>query len=463
MEKYLLLRSNKKSGPYSLEELLSAGLKPYDLVWVEGKSAAWRYPSEVDALKAYAPVAEEQPYDRFYKKPEERKVSAPVMQVKEKPITQVVDTTPIESQVIEVPKEPIIPQVEIRTTTTPKKVFVSMPENHITKPVQSQPVHVKAPIIEEKPKIIEETKVEPRPLYMKPATTINERIGYNQRALSNEEDPELSEKYSESLDDIKRRYAETYLNRKKKAKMTSTYKSLLQIVGAAVFFCAIVVLIYKGFGEDNKAQQLTKTTVIEPQKNNGTSQTATVANTSATNTQATTNKKTEKKSFTKKEETNRTSENPITSNTNASTPKQKNEAVTKRNDDLFAFDTKEVKSKSYEESKSEEIKPKIRVININKLVSVKANNYKQRAFGGVMNLELTVHNDSRFDLEKVIVELQYLKPSEQPIKTERIVFNSIGANNSETLKIPDYLRGVKVAYRIIEIESSQYERYTAGL
>src|SRR5688500_19040869 len=68
MANYLLLRSNKKSGPYSLQDLVNFGLKAYDLVWVEGKSASWRYPSEVEELKPYAPVVEEQPFDRFFKK-----------------------------------------------------------------------------------------------------------------------------------------------------------------------------------------------------------------------------------------------------------------------------------------------------------------------------------------------------------------------------------------------------------
>ncbi len=65
---YLLLRNNKQSGPYSLEELKSMGLKAYDLVWLEGKSAAWRYPCEIEDLKSFAPQVEEQPFDRFYKK-----------------------------------------------------------------------------------------------------------------------------------------------------------------------------------------------------------------------------------------------------------------------------------------------------------------------------------------------------------------------------------------------------------
>ena len=72
MATYILLRNNKEEGPYTLNDLLSKGLKAYDLVWIEGRSAGWRYPSEIEELKAYAPVVEEQPYDRFYKKPSEQ-------------------------------------------------------------------------------------------------------------------------------------------------------------------------------------------------------------------------------------------------------------------------------------------------------------------------------------------------------------------------------------------------------
>ena len=68
MNKYLLLRDNKQSGPFTVTEMIAKGIKAYDLVWLEGKSAAWRYPSEIEELKPYAPAVEEQPYDRFYKK-----------------------------------------------------------------------------------------------------------------------------------------------------------------------------------------------------------------------------------------------------------------------------------------------------------------------------------------------------------------------------------------------------------
>ncbi|MEO6915549.1 MAG: hypothetical protein ABI151_07745 [Chitinophagaceae bacterium] len=50
---YLLLRNNKQSGPFSIDELTSQNLRPMDLIWIEGKSAAWQYASEVNMLKQY--------------------------------------------------------------------------------------------------------------------------------------------------------------------------------------------------------------------------------------------------------------------------------------------------------------------------------------------------------------------------------------------------------------------------
>jgi hypothetical protein len=63
MKKYLLLRNNKQSGPYTSEELLALGLKSQDLLWVEGKSASWRYPSEFDEFKVQSTILQELPSD----------------------------------------------------------------------------------------------------------------------------------------------------------------------------------------------------------------------------------------------------------------------------------------------------------------------------------------------------------------------------------------------------------------
>ena len=50
---YLLLRSNRQLGPFTVEELLEHNLKPVDLIWVEGRSAGWSYPQEIEALKPF--------------------------------------------------------------------------------------------------------------------------------------------------------------------------------------------------------------------------------------------------------------------------------------------------------------------------------------------------------------------------------------------------------------------------
>jgi len=51
MEKvYLLLRNNNVSGPYSIDELLQQQLAPTDLIWIEGRSVAWCFPSQIREL-----------------------------------------------------------------------------------------------------------------------------------------------------------------------------------------------------------------------------------------------------------------------------------------------------------------------------------------------------------------------------------------------------------------------------
>ena len=53
MKKYLLLRDNKESGPYSLEEIKELQLKPLDLIWIDGRSTAWAYTTEINELKEH--------------------------------------------------------------------------------------------------------------------------------------------------------------------------------------------------------------------------------------------------------------------------------------------------------------------------------------------------------------------------------------------------------------------------
>ncbi|MGZ5286816.1 MAG: hypothetical protein ACXWB9_06515 [Flavisolibacter sp.] len=58
MEKvYLLLRNNVESGPYTLNELLTQQLRPTDMLWIQGKSTAWTYLSEMELMIHEEPAA----------------------------------------------------------------------------------------------------------------------------------------------------------------------------------------------------------------------------------------------------------------------------------------------------------------------------------------------------------------------------------------------------------------------
>ncbi len=62
MEKiYVLLRHDQQTGPYSLAELTQFDLKPYDLIWMEGRSAGWYYPQEIAALHPYLSFLPQKP------------------------------------------------------------------------------------------------------------------------------------------------------------------------------------------------------------------------------------------------------------------------------------------------------------------------------------------------------------------------------------------------------------------
>src|ERR1700759_2220155 len=68
MSSYLLLRNNKESGPFTMDEVKSMSLKTYDLIWVVGKSAAWRYPGEIPELKSFVPPVPLEQEAEFYSK-----------------------------------------------------------------------------------------------------------------------------------------------------------------------------------------------------------------------------------------------------------------------------------------------------------------------------------------------------------------------------------------------------------
>lgn len=394
MNTYLLLRDNKESGPYSSDDLRNLGLKAYDLVWIKGKSAAWRYPSEVEELKDFAPVVEEQPFDRFYKKN-------------------------TDEQKDEIKND----KTESLSPSSP--VFVSMPEQKV--------------------------KIANPPATSSPAS----------KTITIKENPVVAEiKYSKPLDEIKEMYVKTLQQRKQKiARKKFVFKNLRR---ASVFFYMLALGVLIGFTIKSRYPTKPKTSSRQIE-NAQTAVTNPATNTSQiiqqpqqelsevkTETRDVTNNEPAHKPVSFKSQQTITKKKEIVSNIpNQSTPTLQTNAITGDRNKKNRNEVENINAVSKED--------------ISKLVSVKSNDYKRGAFGGIRDLQLTVTNDSKYILDNVTVQLQYLKPSEQPLISENVQFKAISPNGSLTISIPATNRGIKVAYKIIKIESKELNGETAGM
>jgi hypothetical protein len=498
MTSYLLLRNNKESGPYSLNDLVSLGLKPYDLVWANGKSAAWRYPSELPELKQYAPQVEEQPFDRFYKKPQEEPKEEPVQ-----PVTRP-SAVPAEKPLPATPAEPI--RVQSQPVFTPKKsVFVTMPgQKQPAQPAAAYKELVQQPAAYQQyqPKVAEEL-TEP---------------DYLTRTITITENPVTAEiKYSQPLDEIKEMYVKTLQERKQRiANKTILVGSLkkiavvLAIVGAGV----VIGFFLKSNSNSNQiagaqtpasaAQQpalvpQTNTSITDQQETTSSQPDESVQQPPDEATREEIQEDIKRMPLVKKETAppvTEVQEEPVTekitekvvsnSKKEIVQPKQKEKELaydepspgvdvnertgertrkTRSNSNTTASVPNEEEENTESNRPANSPRPKAVMANKNlsKLVAVTTNEYQKVAFGGIRNLQLTVTNDSKYILDNVIVELAYLKPSEDPLRIELIPFRNVSPGGAMTIRVPDTNRGIKITYRIVSILSKESAKDMADL
>lgn len=438
MSMYRLLRSNKEIGPYSLDEIISLGLKPYDLIWVDGKSAAWRYPSEIPELKPYAPVVEEQPYDRFFKRPTPQKAEPLPQEEAQKPAIS--QTQQEETPSIPLPK------------TSP--IVVVMPKKDKTAVTLIKPKEVT-----EKPAPVEaEVPVVPLPEIKEEVTLAKE---LTIKSVARTEVVEMETRMDQSLDAIKERYVQTLLDRKERQTQRQRWKTAGKFALAGMFTGTLGTLIFLtltnkapepqlldngGLPEQRTEEPATNTNPVggiinalsiqsaEPEENANTY----LPGSETPSSPAPRNKKT----TTTGKETNP----PVSENTNDF--KAPETPVTQPG----AEGSREKKTRADGPRSAEELM---------RLVSLQANDYKRAAFGGIKDLQLTVSNGSTYVLDQVVVELNYLKPSELPLKTETITFRSVAPRGTMTIKIPDNNRGIKVSYKIKEVVSGELNEEVA--
>lgn len=93
--------------------------------------------------------------------------------------------------------------------------------------------------------------------------------------------------------------------------------------------------------------------------------------------------------------------------------------------------------------------------HISELVHCETNEYHTRTLGGISGLKVSVKNESVFSMDRVLVEVHYLKSKGGVFKTEVLHFNNIAANTTQTQYAPESSRGSKVAAEIAVISCAE--------
>lgn len=441
------------------------GLKPYDLIWVDGKSAAWRYPGEVEELKSFAPVVEEQPYDRFYKKPEAESTAAavetpaatqPVMQ-QQQPVMQQPPVQPQPPQQqpqlpIQQPQQPT--EKPARKEKEYKRVFVTLPSgaarqqpdakpaaettsNHSTHiqyqpPVQQPPAEIKKPEVKTSTDDVSEKELYARKAAIAKAAAekagfTTAKNGFGKKAIGE---------------------GETDIYYPKKQSRFKGVPLAAMIIGM-IAMTALGIFIGMSLDNNKGVSLIKRTDPVTPannqhsplipneqQQDNGAAQnqTAQMVEDSIATTKI-------------KKPAIKTA--PLTKKNTATTD-------TNQQDITANLPVKEEPKLNKEEAPQKRELPKVATPDLEKLVFVSNNDFEVGPFGGISKLALTVKNTSEYELTLVVVQLEYLKANKEVFKTENIYFRDVAANSTRTVDAPRTGRGNKINYKITLINSKDH-------
>jgi len=435
MTKYLLLRNNKESGPFVLDELIAKGLKAYDLVWIEGKSAAWRYPCEIQELSPYAPAVEEQPFDRFFKKPTQTD-TAKDFQAAPKPDADKGNT-------VSVPFVAASPVMAGEPSAIPGKRII-----YVTLPAKNQ---------------------QPSPSIQRvPAVPVPERVIEKSRAdkfAQPSEDWSTSEDWKTIVEMVPRR---------RKVTMTGLWRPLLVALTVVVLLAAGIFI---GLSINSNRLSIARKLAVKDAvaaNNNAAVEKAPPLN---TDQQPSGNQPGANPLVTQSvapptvqppvpstAKANETPAPPVVSKSRKTAPpaektvagvQKGNTRVPAVKKDSMVMHLPIVQREAVHRTDLNTDKLTAST-NLANQVSVDANGYTVGTFGGISGLQLTVNNHSIYPLDLVVVEVQYIQANKKIYKTEHLDFHDIGAGAVQMLEAPKTSRGIKVLYRITLISSKAF-------
>ena len=447
---YLLLRNNKQSGPYSLDDLKTMGLKAYDLVWVDGRSAAWRYPCEIDELSAFAPAVEEQPFDRFFKKASPVKAGNNSSTVSNdfsgnnfsgdspKPLSEA-------------------PMGEPSRIPGKRIIYVTMPAG--------SGQNSSAPVVNGRSSRPEPVVVAPAPIQAihKSASTHIEYEFEDNSAQRLQEDTPVVE----------------FMPRPKQRRSNLILKPL--IIGLALLAAGIFIglsinkdtfsfqpkIRLSSKSPDNGqinhtiAQQLPVPAVKNDPVPVKPDTVATIIGQTSPSEPAASKDAVDRFGVERPGKTAAQKAKLVNSNAKplVLSPSQAKDSAS------GALSVREAVHRADVEEKPEAgaDKDASAKANIASQVAVGANGYTVGTFGGINDLQVTVTNRSVYALDLVVVEVQYIQANKKIYKTENLYFRGIGAGSALMQEAPKSSRGIKVSYKITMINSKELGLSYSGI
>jgi hypothetical protein len=498
MNHYLLLRDNKQTGPYTAQELAAKGLKPYDLVWLEGKSAAWRYPGELEELKAFAPIVEEQPYDRFYKKQGEQASGIQQQAVAETNTVQ--ESQPVNKQVEQASKHIYVtmPVGKAQTATTPvakkeetaKAVAQQNDKNAYTGNNTQKKAAAASYIISDEDDEMNSALLKGHKNRKQEDEVNNNEFlsDYESRKAAWSNNKPGSSKIKEIEKPVEKPAAqpkkETWASPKKdsfdlkalvagSARYLQNNKNTTRVLVAAVLILGGVVIglvINSGHKQPDTQALESLVKEIRDKQNEKTGTTAPPTEVAQKTTER--RRQEERSYYNENENANPASPSTSYPNNNPANQSGSRHAVIKKENGVVTpppsqprsiavpisntnnqpVETTPAVMEPREKPIDREVIEKARK-NIYEQVHVEASAFKVGLLGGISDLDITVQNTSLYSLDVVAVEIKYFGPEKKLVKTQTLLFNNVPPGKRRTLEAPSTRRGITIDYTITSINS----------
>jgi len=485
MSTYLLLRDNKESGPYSFEELRSKGLKAYDLVWIEGRSAAWRYPSEVEELKSFAPAVEEQPFDRFFKRSAQGNAITAQNSSVASPIASSITAQPrsLEKETSFSSDNGSMLSGEPSSIPGKRIIYVTLPaaksNSGMRVPSFREPAKVQVSIPAQETRTHasekEPVRTELSSHYIKPMAP-------------------AEEKFSQQSEDMWKGAVELTprqqgVDLKRILQPVVAIACILALLAAGIFIGLSIKSDSFGFSQKDTVKEAPVTQSPVPiQQQHVLTVSAPVTNAipvADPTPPAMTNASAENTATVK----TTPPDGPVSTTATApagngsalvaALPTQKKKADKPRNRSSLVSQKISVSSLPAKDSASMGLpavhreatrrtdetglgKDAIRN-SISNMVSVGSGKYTVGTFGGISDLQVTVSNHSLYPIDLVVVEVQYIQSNKKIFKTENIYFRDLGPGAAMMQEAPKSSRGIKVQYKITLINSKELGLSYSGI